>query len=128
MLSTFFVEELPLSLLREGFFQQDGAPAHFARPVKAFLNDNFPGRWIGRGGPVDWPAYSPDLTPCDFWLWGMVKDQVYSAPMRTLDDLKRRITETIANIPPAMCRKVINAAFKRFELCTAHNGYQVECL
>lgn len=34
------------------YFQQDGAPAHFARDVRDFLDDTFPDRWIGRGGPI----------------------------------------------------------------------------
>ena len=25
-------------------------------------------RWLGRRGPHEWPARSPDLTPCDFFL------------------------------------------------------------
>ena len=29
--------------------QQDGAPAHFAIHVYDYLNETFPGRWIGRG-------------------------------------------------------------------------------
>jgi hypothetical protein len=128
MLEDFLLEELPLNILQGGFFQQDGAPAHYARAVKNLLNENFTGRWIGRGGPVEWPPYSPDLTPCDFWLWGQLKDQVYSAPIRTLDELKERITIAINAIPPAMCQKVINSAFKRFQLCAANNGTQVECL
>ncbi|KAG8337320.1 hypothetical protein J6590_026285 [Homalodisca vitripennis] len=28
---------------------KDGAPPHFANPVKRLLNDNLHGRWIGRG-------------------------------------------------------------------------------
>jgi hypothetical protein len=31
-------------------FQQDGAPPHYSSPVKAFLSQQFPGRWIGRRG------------------------------------------------------------------------------
>jgi hypothetical protein len=38
----------------------------------------FPGRWIGRGSandplPIRWPAYSPDLTPCDFFYGDTLK-------------------------------------------------------
>ena len=38
------------------------------------LNDVVPQRWIGRDGPNDmvysrWSPRSPDLTPCDFFLW-----------------------------------------------------------
>jgi hypothetical protein len=102
MLSEFFVDELTLQVLRNAVFQQDGAPAHFSRPVREFLDETFPGRWIGCGGSVEWPPYSPDLTPCDFWLWGMLKDQVYSAPLRTIEELKERITVVIQNIPASM--------------------------
>jgi len=49
-------------------FQQDGAPPHFALTVRAYLDHTFPGRWIGRSGPLPWPPHSLDLTPCDFWL------------------------------------------------------------
>lgn len=52
------------------WFQQDGAPAHFGRPILNFVNNTFPNRWIGRRGTTEWPARSPDLTPCDFFLWG----------------------------------------------------------
>ena len=31
-------------------FMQDGVPRHFAHPVRAWLNNHFPGRWIGRRG------------------------------------------------------------------------------
>ncbi|KAJ4436659.1 hypothetical protein ANN_16790 [Periplaneta americana] len=56
--------------------QQDGAPPHFHNEVRTFLNDRLPNRWIGRAGRDDmqilfWPPRSPDLTSCDFYLWGM---------------------------------------------------------
>ena len=47
---------------------QDGAPPHYANPVKIWLNDKFAGKWLGRRGAIDWPARSPDLTPADFFL------------------------------------------------------------
>ena len=37
-------------------FQQDGAPPHFALAVRAYLNQRFPNRWIGRGSPRTWPS------------------------------------------------------------------------
>jgi hypothetical protein len=128
MLSEFFVDELTLQVLRNAVFQQDGAPAHFSRPVREFLDETFPGHWIGRGGSVEWPPYSPDLTPCDFWLWGMLKDQVYSAPLRTIEELKERISVVIQNIPASMCSRVINSTFERFDMCIENNGVQVESL
>jgi hypothetical protein len=49
------------------YFQHDGVPApHFNPRVKKCLNEQFPDRWIGCGGPHNWPLRPPDLTPLDF--------------------------------------------------------------
>ena len=41
---------------------QDGAPAHTARQVQKFCNDNFADFW-----PANfWPSSSPDLNPLDY--------------------------------------------------------------
>ena len=46
-------------------FMQDGLPSHFKLTVRAWLDEIFPNRWIGRRGPVEWVPRSPDLTPLD---------------------------------------------------------------
>ena len=51
-------------------FQHDGASAHYETRVRAWLDGKLEDRWMGRGGPIPWPAQSPDLSPLDFWLWG----------------------------------------------------------
>ena len=74
-------------------WQQDGAPPHFHAFVRNWLNNVVPGTWIGRKGPDDracfaWPPRSPDLMPCDFYLWGFVKGRVYVPPLPAdLNDL-----------------------------------------
>jgi len=73
------------------FFMHDGAPPHFSRIARQYLNDHFPGKWIGRYGPVAWPPRSPDLNPIDFYLWGYVKNKVYSTPVTTVNELWERI-------------------------------------
>ena len=67
------MEEMPLAIRREMWFQHDGDPAHFGLQVRAHLNRICSEKWIARGGPVAWPARSPDLTPLDFFLWGHVR-------------------------------------------------------
>jgi hypothetical protein len=42
-------------------FEQDGAPPHYLREVREYLNTHFPGRWIGRVAPIAWSRRSPDL-------------------------------------------------------------------
>lgn len=36
------------------WFMHDGATAHYDKSVKNLLNDNFPNKWIGKGGSVTW--------------------------------------------------------------------------
>ncbi|KAI8778364.1 Protein of unknown function DUF4817 [Biomphalaria glabrata] len=64
------------------YFQQDGAPPHYHRDVRAYLDHYVPGQWIGRRGPIEFSALSPDLSPLDFFLWGTVKDEVYKRKPR----------------------------------------------
>ncbi|EZA54928.1 hypothetical protein X777_05346, partial [Ooceraea biroi] len=63
--------DVPLHIRRQLIFQHDGAPAHFSRQVREVLDAHFPDRWIGRGGPIIWPARSPDLNVLDF-LYGNI--------------------------------------------------------
>ena len=46
----------------------DGAPPHFNRVARQFLNQHFANKWIDRGDSIAWPARSPDLNPLDFHL------------------------------------------------------------
>jgi hypothetical protein len=46
------LEDVPLAVRRDMWFQHDGAPAHFSSQTQQHLNTQFPDRWLGRGGPV----------------------------------------------------------------------------
>ena len=71
------LEDVPLATRIAMYFQHDGAPSHYTLHVMQHLNDTFPNRWIGRGSTINWPPRSPDLTPLDFCLWGLMKSEVY---------------------------------------------------
>ena len=93
------MEDVDLETRRRMWLQQDGAPSHFARIVRAFLNDHYGNRWISRGGPVNWPAYSPDLTSPDFYLWGVLKTAVFEQQPTTRAHMQDRIRRACAAIP-----------------------------
>jgi hypothetical protein len=59
-------DDVPLQLRVGMWCMHDGAPPHFSRIARQYLNDHFPGKWIGRNRPVVWPLRSPDLIPIDF--------------------------------------------------------------
>ena len=105
-------------------FMQDGAPPHIAHPVKQLLRRHFGNARIIRSHfPTTWPSRSPDFNPCDFWLWGYLKDVVFRAPIANLVELKARISQHILTITPETLRSVVEHAVCRFQL-VAHNGGQ----
>lgn len=108
-------------------FQQDGAPPHWSRKVRQFLDRAFPHGWIGRGSnAVSWPARSPDLSPCDFFLWGVIKEKVYKAKPRTIEDLKEEIRVAFSQIDSRTTHLVLENYIKRLEKCVAVEGAHIE--
>lgn len=109
-------------------FQQDGAPPHFHRDVRAYLDETFPGKWIGRRGSIEWPARSPDMTPLDFFLWGHLKSVVYKTPVGSLEELEHRITDVCRQITPEQLQNVRQSFVSRLYHCQEVGGYQFEHL
>jgi hypothetical protein len=103
--------------LKEIHYMHDGAPAHYAQSVRHFLDKTFPNRWMGRRGPIDWPARSPDLTPTDFFLWGVIKDRVYARKPQNVQALKDVIVTEIQSLPVESCRKACQSVPHRLQLC-----------
>ena len=100
MLRNFFLPRLAqVADINNVIFQQDGAPPHYSLAVRSFLNEHFADRWIGRRGPLEWAPRSPDLTPCDFFLWGHIKTLVYANNPRDLPTLEARIREVCNHRP-----------------------------
>ena len=82
----------------------------------------FPGRLISLRGDVEWPARSPDLSPCGFFLWGYLKEKVFKHRPRSLEDLKERIQQEIDTILPELTRRVMKNFRERLQQCVANNG------
>jgi hypothetical protein len=90
-----------------------GRTPHYHRDVTAYLDNTFPDRWIGRRGSVEYPPRSPDLTPTDFFLWGYLKDVVYSTKPATLQKLHQEIERfclaVLAETLVATCQSAAHA-------------------
>jgi len=69
-------------------FQQDGAPCHTANTTQNYLRSNVPNFW----SKEKWPPYSPDLNPCDYYLWGRLEAIVNTKRYTSIDALKVAIT------------------------------------
>jgi len=96
------------------------------RDVTTFLDETFPGRWVGRGGPTTWPPRSPDLTPLNFFAWGFIKDVVYRRKVRDLADLRQRIIEAVERITPHMLINTWQEPEYRLDICRATTSANTE--
>jgi hypothetical protein len=91
--------------LEDFWFQQDGATAHTACRPRAILK-MFPGRVVSLHEAVPWR--SPDLSHCDFFLWGYLKAEVFKHRPRSLDQLKEAIQE------------------ERLQMCIGRHGHRLD--
>lgn len=121
-----YLDDMPLSDLRGVWYQHDGAPAHAYRRSCLWLDSTFGRKWIGPGGPVLWPARSPDLTPLDFFLWGHIKERVYDSDPVTPANLKLRIQQCCEQITAEQLRRTTQATETRIRMCLAAEGRHFE--
>jgi hypothetical protein len=115
-------------VFRNLWWVQDGAPAHRLIAVRDRLRELFGHRVIALYHNVEWPPRSPDLTPCDFFLWGYLKNKVYTSPPHDLNDLQNRIRhedEALRN-NPALIRRTFQAMRRRCQLCIERDCGHVE--
>lgn len=122
------LEDVPLNIRRDMWFQHDGAPAHSAHEVINHLDTTFYQRWIGRGGPILWPARSPDLTKLDFFFWGHIKNIVYQREPTTPQDMQQRIREAFLSVNPNALHAVTESFRDRIVLCIEEGGHHIEYL
>ena len=94
----------------------------FSQECSVLLNRVLQQRWIGRVAKGDnhlpWPPRSPDLTPCDFFLWGFAKDNGYVPPLpMSLKELRDWITHALQTITAEMLHRAWDESDYRVDVC-----------
>jgi hypothetical protein len=111
-----------ISLLNEEerfcWLQQDGATSHNANSTAEMLKQFFDDRIISNNL---WPLRSPRLTPPDYFLWGYLKQVVYSNRPQTIEELKQYIEVTILKISQETSKKIARNIVTRVNTCYAEN-------
>ncbi|QQP51465.1 Transposable element tcb2 transposase [Caligus rogercresseyi] len=69
---------------------------HRAKIVLDFLALKTPNFWP----PSFWPANSPDLNPCDYYLWGKVEGLACKKYHTSVETLKQSIIKTMKELDP----------------------------
>ena len=70
------------------YFQQDGTTPHTANTVQDWLASKFSENFFAK---KMWPPRSPDLNPCDFYLWGHLESVVNNPLPNEIEDSKLNI-------------------------------------
>ena len=66
--------------------------------------------------------------PCDFYLWGKLKNAVYKTNLCTLEELKRNVCDKINNISRGEPQRVMGNYIKRCQKCMDHERGQFQHL
>lgn len=112
-------KQRPISGVKGIKLLHDNAKPHVAVEVKNFLEE--------QGISVmPHPPYSPDLSPCDFWLFDYIKRNL---PEKTgKKSLFKEVSRIIENIPEKEYKKTFDKLIERMKLCIKNNGEYFEHL
>ena len=100
-------------MTKKVIFQQDGAPAHFSKAVRSWLDEKFHDRWIGRDGLQDHQTWH---------RWTFSKQIFIKTKVRDIDDLKARIIEEVEAIKTETLRNVFMEISERLNFCISIKG------
>ena len=69
------------------------------------------------------------MKPCEFFLWGYVKERVYVPPLLAdLDELTNRITAAVKSVTEDTLRRVWDEFSYRVDVVRAAGGRHIEHL
>lgn len=97
----------------------DNAPAHSAHVVQQFLAKH--------GIPVvSQPPYSPDLAPCDFFLFPKIKMALKGKRFQDVDEIKQNATEQLRGVSKNDFHRCFQKWQERWRTCMDSEGAYFE--
>ncbi|KAI6646834.1 Transposase [Oopsacas minuta] len=116
------VERLcPKTGLRGMKFHHDNAPVHIARKTKDYIKQS--GLELIYHAP-----YSPDLAPCDFWLFPIIKHHLKGRRFDSETELSAAFFDAIDLIPESRYSRLFDMWLERCQRCIDANGEYYEHL
>jgi len=75
---------------------------------------------------VPHPPYSPDLAPCDFWLFPKIKARLAGRPFQRIQDLAKAVHSELRTIPQSEYRECFQKWRMRMKRCVEVGGEYFE--
>ena len=97
----------------------DNASPHTAAKTASFLEES--GVTL-----LPHPPYSPDLAPCDFWLFPKVKKSISGRPFSRIQDLARSVHSVLESIPTSEYAECFQTWMMRMQHCIDFDGKYFE--
>ena len=101
--------------LGQWHFLQDNTPVHNSILVTDYLTK------MGIK-TVPQPPYSPNLAPCDFWLFLKLRDCRYE----TIEEMKEAVTKVINTLIQEEFHGILHMLLERYNKCIATGGSYFE--
>ena len=76
---------------------------------------------------VPHPPYSPDLAPCDFWLFHKLKENLRGCRYETIEEMKEAVTKVIDTLTQENFQGALQRLLERYNKCIAAGGDYFEC-
>ena len=93
-------------------FHQDNAPVHNSILVTDYLTK------VGIK-TVPQPPYSPDLAPCDFFLFPKLKENLRGCRYETIEGMKEAVTKVIDTLAEEDFHGAFQKLLERYNKCIA---------
>ena len=87
------------------------------------MSHRFPERH--EGGKL-WTPHSPDINPCDFFLWGFLKEKVFQMRPENVAQLRAHVVKLGRELSEDLCRRVVTNARVRLQEVVKQNGGHIE--
>ena len=117
--SKHYTERRPRTGLRGIKLQHDNASSHKTKQVTTYIKD------IGMK-TQNHPLYSPDLSPCDFWLFSNLKNHLSDKEFTSRIEIGIAVHKYLKSIPPAEYKKTFRCWVDHLKECIRVNGEYFE--
>ena len=114
-----FKEMTERNTVRDVMLHHDNAAPHAAEVVTKYLKRE-------RVDILPHPPYSPDLAPCDFFLFPKIKKELKNKKYDNVENLSRAVQSITSHIEKEEYHRCFENWQRRLQLCIDHDGYYFE--
>jgi [histone H3]-lysine36 N-dimethyltransferase SETMAR len=101
------------------FLQHDNAPAHTALSIRDFLAQK-------QISVLPHPPYSPDLAPCDFFLFPKIKLDLKGKRFDDIETIQSNLAAQLKRLTPQDFQHCFEQWYKRWDKCISSEGHYFE--